>query len=229
MIRLGARPLARKIATAEGALVSKYVWMNANYSVRALAIVSAKRMPFTNAAAKSTMFVAQKTRRTMWMNSAVQNSGHIMTATIKRITRLRTSYLASVFLAIAGLCGITATGCKFRACGLQEVAGVSITVVDGAAEQVGHGGAGGGSNSNACRATITAVSSSGHTQQLSCGASAQHCWCKGLYEQTGTYQLTVELDGQTENKTVTIEKEDKCHVKTEYVCFFGECPDDEAP
>lgn len=111
-------------------------------------------------------------------------------------------------------------------CPADTTTGVIVRVMGGASgEGSGIGGAGGGpeGGNDQCLATVEV---SDPKVTLTCNVDGPDCVCQGLNDQHGTFELTAELMGETETATVEIKKVDRCSVGTEYLCFFGSCPDD---
>lgn len=120
------------------------------------------------------------------------------------------------------LIGICASACS---CPADTRAGLLVLVVGGGSDKVGAQGGNGGDSAVAlpCRAHVT-VPKSPHP--LECNSSGANCSCVGLYDTKGRFDVIAELDGRTETAKVRIKKEDRCHVGTEHICMFGDCPPD---
>lgn len=120
------------------------------------------------------------------------------------------------------LMGPCSTGCS---CPMDGSSGVIFLVIGGAEDVLDDPGGMGGTNAaeRSCRAVVEVSPSSKGTLTCTGSATGNNCRCEGGRKK-GRYKITASLDGRTESRTVRVKKEDRCHLRTEYFCMFGDCP-----
>lgn len=100
---------------------------------------------------------------------------------------------------LAGLSIALLCGCGTEVCPLIAYPALTVLVEDGAF--LGAAGAAGAAASDGCSVEVSAASAD-YSETLSCEVDGSDCVCSGLYDRSGTFDITVGLFSDPE---VTLE------------------------
>ncbi len=120
------------------------------------------------------------------------------------------------------LVALWACGCSRVACDTAELPGLEL-VVTGGGSQSGAGGAGGLAGYSVGAECVSRVSVSPNSNDFHCATgSSGECQCSGFSNYSGKIEITVELEGLTETRSIDIVR-DECGPVPQKLCIFGDC------